>query len=375
MIRSLHHLSLGIICSLFFITGCFETYIPPILDEIPILKDKYGDHFLIGSMIQDADIVEASDTIEKHCSIVTVNRFYWMGIHPEESVYNFEPADRHVAYAQQNGMMVRGHPLLFGTVDPEWIFMDGDNEISREKLIQRMKDHIQTIVSRYKGKIDYWDVVNEPTADIYFNLNDDPSSFFDYYKKHKWYTIIGEEYIQLALTFAHEADPAARLYVNENNIAGFLGSIKQKNFYEIIKGLVEKGAPIHGVGIQGHWSKGYPSEEKILEAIDLFSNLGLDVQITELDISTYPIVRWAFPDLIPVHDAYTPQLEQKQTERYYHLFDALRKRSHKLSAVVFWGLSDPSSWLRTQPDVRDDWPLLFDENYQPKNAFWAVVDF
>jgi len=360
-----------------FLEGCSESPDPPVQAESFGLKDRYEDHFLVGSVIQDVDISEASGVVEKHCSIVTVNHFYWGVVHPEMDTYLFEPGDRRVDYALQRGMKVRGHPLLFGTIDPGWVFMDGEEEASREVLIQRMKEHIQTVVSRYRGRIQYWDVVNEPAADIFFNLGDEPSSIRDTYKRHKWYTIIGEEYVELALRFAHEADPDAKLYVNENNIVGPLGilSLKRRNFLNIIKGLLEKEVPLHGVGIQGHWSHDYPRAEDVVETVELFSSLGLDVQITELDMSTYSIVRWGFPDLVPVHPAYTPSVEQKQTERYDAFFGAFRRCSDHLSAVVFWGLSDPTSWLRTQPDERDDWPLLFDENYEPKKAYGAVIDF
>ena len=377
MTLALKFFSILLLLSSSFFAGCSETSSPPVWDESPGLKDKYKDHFLVGSMIQDSDITDASRVVERHCSIVTVNHFYWGVVHPEMDRYDFEPGDRRVRYALQRGMKVRGHPLLFGTIDPDWVFMDGEEEVLREVLIQRMEDHIQTIVSRYRGKIQYWDVVNEPTADVFFNLGDEPSSILDTYKKHKWYTIIGEEYVELALRFAHEADPDARLYVNENNIVGPLGilSLKRRNFFNMIKGILEKEVPLHGIGIQGHWSYDYPPADDVVETVELFSSLGLDVQITELDMSTYSIVRWAFPDLVPVHPAYTPSVEQKQTERYDAFFGAFRRCSDQLSAVVFWGLSDPTSWLRTQPDERDDWPLLFDENYEPKKAYEAVIDF
>ena len=223
----------------------------------------------MGSMIQDSDITDAPHVVEKHCSIVTVNHFYWRSVHPAMDVYDFESGDRRISYALENGMKVRGHPLLFGTVDPDWVFMDGEEEASREVLIQRMKDHIQTVVSRYKGKIHCWDVVNEPAADIFFNLGDEPSSISDTYKKHKWHTIIGEEYVELALRFAHEADPDAKLYVNENNIVGPLGilSRKRRNFLDIIKDLQQKDVPLHGIGIQGHWSHDYPRAEDVVAVV------------------------------------------------------------------------------------------------------------
>jgi endo-1,4-beta-xylanase len=339
------------------------------------LKDRYENHFLIGSMIMDEDIDHHPSVVEAHCSIVTLNPFYWGNVHPEMGVYDFDAADRRVDYALRKGLKMRGHPLIFGTVDPDWVFLDGAETATREVLIQRMKDHIQTVVSRYKGKIHYWDVVNEPTADVYFNLQDEPSSADDTYKRVPWYTIIGDEYIELALRFTHEADPEAKLYVNENNIVGALGSSKRKTFVDIVKGLLDKGVPFHGVGIQGHWAADYPPASDLVEVVEQLSSLGLDVQITELDLSTYSIARWVSPEAIPVHDAYTPDIEQRQVDRYSEFFEVFRTHSDKISAVVFWGLSDPTSWLRNQPDEREDWPLLFDENYQPKKAFWAVADY
>jgi len=328
-------------------------------------------------MIQDADIAHPSRVVERHCSIVTVNHFYWDVIEPEPGTYDFEPADRRVAYARERGIPVRGHPLLFGTVDPEWVFQEGGEAVSPEELIRRMKDHIQTVVSRYRGKIRYWDVVNEPTADIFFSLGSDPSPISDIYKRHGWYDIIGPSYVERALRFAHEADPDARLYVNENNIVGPLAELSRKksNFYAIIQDLLDRGAPLHGIGIQGHWSHDYPPAADLVEVVEHFSALGLDVQITELDMSTYSIVRWAIPALVPVHDAFAPSMEQTQAERYDEFFRTFRDSSHRISAVVFWGLSDPTSWLNTHPDERPDWPLLFDERYEPKQAYRTVFDF
>jgi len=363
-----------------FLAGCSGSGSPQAPGEIPGqepgLKDRYRDHFLVGSMIQDADIAHPSRVVERHCSIVTVNHFYWGMVEPEPGRYDFEPGDRRVAYAGERGIPVRGHPLLFGTWDPEWVFQEGGEAVSRQELIRRMQDHIQTIVSRYRGKIRYWDVVNEPAADIFFSLGADPSPISDIYKRHGWHDIIGPSYVELALRFAHEADPDARLYVNEN-IVGPLAELSRKksNFYAIIQELLDRGAPLHGIGIQGHWSHDYPPAADLAEVVEHFSALGLDVQITELDMSTYSIVRWVLPALLPVHDAFTPSMEQAQAQRYDEFFRTFRDSSHGISAVVFWGLSDPTSWLNTHPDERPDWPLLFDEHYEPKQAYRAVFDF
>jgi len=345
--------------------------------EIPSLKDKYHDHFLIGTVMGGGEVscAKARGIYEKHCSIVTVNPFYWKGFHPEEGVYNFGPADERMEYVSRHNMKVRGHPLLFGSVDPEWIFMDGDREISRDKLIQRMKDHIQTVVGRYKGQIHYWDVVNEPAADPFFNLEMEASALTDDYKKVPWYNIIGEEYVELALRFAHEADPDAKLFVNENNIVGLDLNPKKRNFINIIENLLDKGAPLHGVGIQGHFGAVYPPLGDVCDTIIIFADMGLDVQITELDMSTYSLARWVVPQLVPEHGSYNALVESTQRRRYKKLFEELRSCSDDISAVVFWGLKDENSWLNKVPDERNDWPLLFHGDYEPKKVFWDIVDF
>jgi len=365
---------------LLLFSGCSGAATPPDTGDAarngPGLKDRYRDHFLVGSMIQDGDIAHPSRAVQRHCSIVTVNHFYWNVVEPEPGTYDFGPADRRVAYAEQQGMKIRGHPLLFGTWDPAWVFKDGQDQISPERLIRRMRDHIHRIVSRYKGRIHYWDVVNEPAADIFFNLGSEPSPITDVYKRHGWYNILGESYLELALRFAHEADPEAKLYVNENNLEGLLAdlSLKKRNFFAIIETLLDRGAPLHGIGIQGHWAYDYPPAEDLVEIVEHFSSLGLDVQITEMDMSTYTIARWAVPALVPVHESYTPTMERRQTERYDEFFRVFQRCSPGISAVVFWGLSDPTSWLNTYPDERPDWPLLFDEHFEPKQAFYAVMD-
>jgi endo-1,4-beta-xylanase len=368
--------------------GKKSNYLP---SEIPSLKDKYKDHFLIGTVISVGEFPDpkAREIYEKHCSIVTLNPFYWGqihpevpfypfhwgGLHPEEGVYYFDRADELMEYVSGLNLKVHGHPLLFGSLDPEWIFRDGDRPISRDKLIERMKDHIHTVVGRYKGRINYWDVVNEPTADPFFNINMEASAITDIYKKVPWYKIIGEEYVEMALRFAHEADPDAKLFVNENNIFGPASNLKRRNFIKIIKNLLDKGAPLHGVGLQGHFASDYPPLGDICETIKIFSDMGLEVHITELDMSTYSMARWVAPGLVPEHDSYNTRVESRQRHRYKKLFEELRSCSDDVSAVIFWGLKDENSWLNTVPDKRNDWPLLFHGEYETKKVFWDIVDF
>jgi endo-1,4-beta-xylanase len=357
-------------CTLIVLGSCKPVYNPPVQSVVPSLAEKYADYFPIGSMIK-ADLLEiASDTAIKHCSIVTFNTFLFNRVHPQENIYYWDDCDKMIGFARAHSMKIRGHTLIYDKTDPEWIFKDNNQTVSREVLIERMKQHIQTIVGRYKGQVDNWDVVNEATADIFGG-----DCISDIYKRTRWQQIIGDEYIELAFRFAHEADPNAKLFFNENYIEGSAGALKRQRLYSIVKGLLAKGVPIHGIGIQGHWEMNVPDVDEILSAIDLFASLGLEVQITELDISFYPLLRWYIPALVPKIENFTEDMSLEQAWRYHTLFNGLRTRKEKLTGVVFWGLSDDISWLRFMPDTRNDWPLLFDGQYQPKKAFWAVVDF
>jgi len=370
------YLFLLTVCAMVVLGSCKPVYNPPVLPEVPSLAEKYADYFPIGSMIK-ADLLEiASDTAIKHCSIVTFNTFLFNRVHPQENIYYWDDCDKMIGFARAHNMKIRAHSLIYDKTNPEWIFKDNNQTVSREVLIERMKQHLQTIVGRYKGQVDYWTVVNEATGEI---LYDDPDGTpvisCALYKPSKWQQIIGDEYVELAFRFAHEADPQAKLFYNENALEGVAGSDKRFKTYTILKNLLSKGVPIHGIGIQGHWRINMPDVDEILSAIDLFASLGLEVQITELDISFYPLLRWYIPALVPKIENFTEEMSLDQAWRYHTLFNGLRSRKDKLTGVVFWGLSDDTSWLRTQPDTRMDWPLLFDGQYQPKKAFWAVVDF
>jgi len=338
-----------------------KPYDPPVLTPVPSLKEKYADYFPIGSMILEQDVEKAPEVIKKHCSMVTV-QFPFNTIHPAENVYQWDNADRLITFANENGIQVRGHVLIGGRWQPDWVFMDNNMVVSKEVLVERMKQHIQTIVGRYKGKVTCWDVVNEATWDIWQS---------DYI--NRWQQIIGDEYIELAFRFAHEADPDARLFYNDYGLD--MNTKKRQNAYNLMENLLAQGAPVHGIGLQGHWYNGISTVDGTIRAIDLFSSLGLEIQITELDISVYSPLRFVYPPLIPKYETFTEEISLKQAETYYKLFSALRSRRNKITGITFWGLSDDTSWLRHFPDERNDWPLLFDGNYEPKKAFWAVVDF
>lgn len=285
-------------------------------------------------------------------------------IHPEEGRYNWTDADAIVQFATQNGIRMRGHTLCWHNQTPRWFFTDAaGNPVTKEVLLARMKSHIETVVGRYKGKIYAWDVVNEAI----------PDGGPDFYRKSKFFEIIGEEYIERAFEYAHAADPNAQLFYNDYNTES---PGKRERIYGLVKRLKEKGVPIHGVGLQGHWSLDEPTAAGLEESITKFASLGLKVQITELDVSVYPKEHERRARRDTDKSEFTPEMNEKQAAHYKMLFSVLRKHKNHITGVTFWNVSDKSSWLDNFPvQNRKDYPLLFDVNLQPKKAFHEVVNF
>jgi endo-1,4-beta-xylanase len=225
-------------------------------------------------------------------------------------------------------------------------------------LLARLKDHITQVVTRYKGKVYAWDVVNEA-------VDDDDAKF---YRETDWYKICGEEYIAKAFQWAHEADPEAKLFYNDYNTE-FEG--KRDKVYRLVKQLIDAGVPIHGIGLQGHWNIVNPAEKDLRDAIEKYSSLGLKIQITELDVSVY-----SSGETNPADNVFTPEREQKQIDKYKMIFRVFREYKNVISGVTFWNVSDKSSWLDNFPvKGRKNYPLLFDQNLKPKKAYWEVVKF
>lgn len=329
------------------------------------LKDFYKDYFLIGASVTPRSLHGADSTlIVQHFNSLTAENAMKMGpIHPKENEYNWGGADSIVAFAKKHGLKMRGHTLCWHTQVPNWIFKNekGDT-VTKDVLLNRLKDHITTVVNRYKGEIYAWDVVNE--------VIDDNDSLF--YRKTAWLKIAGEEFIAKAFEYAHAADPKAILFYNDYNTES---PKKREKIFQLVKKLKESGVPIHGVGLQGHWSIDNPSQEALEKSIAQFSSLGLQVQITELDVSVYPgrqggqIIQGK-GDSVAI---FTPEMEQKQTERYKMVFEVFRKHRDKITGITFWNVSDRNSWLDRRG--KKNYPLLFDTNNQPKKAYWEVVDF
>ncbi|HWB94079.1 MAG TPA: endo-1,4-beta-xylanase [Puia sp.] len=331
------------------------------------LKDYYKNYFPIGVAVAPRDLHgdEARMILQQFNSLTPENAMKMGPIHPQENVYNWADADSIVAFAQRNHLRVRGHNLCWHNQAPRWMFKDSSgNTVSKEVLLQRLKDHITTVVSRYKGKLYAWDVVNEAIADDSAHVM----------RPSLWYQICGDEFIEKAFEWAHAADPKAVLFYNDYNTEN---PAKREKIYTMLKKMLARGVPINGIGLQAHWSVSTPTREELEKSIRLFSSLGLQVQITELDISVYPghqggqIVTGNGGNV--ADGGFTPAMEQKQLDQYKMVFEVFRKYRKKITGVTFWNVSDRYSWLDRRG--RKNYPLLFDKDLQPKKAYDAVVNF
>jgi len=344
--------------------------------QTPSLKDAFKGAFLVGAALNPAQFTEqdarGAALIEVQFNAITPeNVLKWERVHPQPDKYSFELPDRYVAFGEKNRMFIVGHTLLWHNQTPAWVFQDDKgNPADRETLLKRLHDHIQTVVGRYKGRINGWDVVNEA-------LEEDGTL-----RQSPWLKIIGEDYIAKAFQFAHEADPQAELYYNDYNIEN---EAKLKGALELLRKLQAQGVPVSGVGIQGHWHMDAPTNEHVDAAITAFGKLGLKVMITELDVDVLPLAFQYMgadvtlsaelrPKLDPYPKGLPDAVQQALAQRYAGLFGVFLKHRGTLTRVTFWGVTDADSWLNNWPvKGRTNYPLLFDRNGQPKPAFDAVI--
>jgi endo-1,4-beta-xylanase len=330
------------------------------------LKERYRDFFTIGAAITPMALrSEEKLLIESQFSGITAENAMKMGpIHPEAIRFNWGPADSLVAFASRNHFRMRGHTLVWHSQTPKWLFEGEDGkQVNKEILLQRIQDHIDSVVTRYKGRIYVWDVVNEAISD----------QSNEFYRSSLFYQICGDEYIEKAFQWAHAADPDALLFYNDYNE---IDPVKRKKIIEMVTRLRAKGVPIHGIGLQAHWSIFSPTEQVLENTLEDFSKVGLPLHITELDISVYR--KEGRRDRIPSDSltAYTPEREALQVAMYERVFAAFRKYRSSIRSVTFWNISDRRSWLDNFPVVsRKDHPLLFDAALQPKKAFFSVINF
>lgn len=331
------------------------------------LKETFAEDFYIGTALNEAQITgidtKGVETVKKHFnSIVAENCMKSEEIHPEEGVYDFTLADQFVKFGEDNGMFIIGHCLIWHSQLAKWFpYDENGNYVTPEVLKERMKEHITTIVSRYKGRIHGWDVVNEA-------IIEDGS-----YRKSPFYEILGEEFIPLAFQYAHEADPDAELYLNDYgmNVPG-----RRDTYVKIIRDLQARGLRIDAIGMQGHMGMDYPDFAEFEESLLAYAGTGINVMITEWDMSALPTVNTGanvadteeYQALLnPYPEALPEEVSAVWNERMKTFMDLFRKHRDVITRVTAWGVADGDSWKNDWPmEGRTEYPLLFDRNHEMK---------
>ena len=385
----------------------------------PGLKDAYKNYFKIGVAVTEhnvADSLQSAIILKEYNSITAENCMKPGEIHPAPGVWNFEKADAIADFCRQNGIRMRGHNLVWHSQFATWMFNKHDengNEVveldengdtvwveqpdfnaframmsqgqslqpgerpqipmikvpkivsaTKEEFYDSLKSHIYTVVNRYKDVIYCWDVVNEAMSDS----DDIDASYEDSFRKSQAYQLCGDEFIKNAFIWAHEADPEAGLFYNDYSA---WTPAKRTYIYNMVKKLQDEGAPITGIGMQGHYNIfDNPTLEDFETAINMYLELVDDIQITEFDIRINEEAGGGLEFSRGEGQQYTEEIQKMQQDKYDQLFKILRKYKDNISCVTFWNLSDRDSWLGA-----NNFPLLYDSEYQRKPVYYTVRDF
>ena len=394
----------------------------------PGLKDAYKNYFKIGVAVTErnvADSIQAALILKEFNSITAENCMKPGEIHPRPGVWNFERADAIANFCRAHGIKMRGHTLVWHSQFATWMFTKYDKDgnpvveldekgdtvwverpafgrggfgggfgagfggqrpnggargngapaaqvtrtpkyaqASKEEFYDSLKVHIQTVINRYKDVVYCWDVVNEAMSDA----NNPDASYEDSFRKSQAYQLCGDEFIKNAFIWAHEADPDAGLFYNDYSA---WTPAKRTYIYNMVKKLKAEGAPITGIGMQGHYNIfDNPKLEDFEKAINMYLELVDDIQITEFDVRINQEAGGGLQFSRGDGQVYTEEIQQQQAKKYADLFEILRKYKNNVSCVTFWNVSDRDSWLGA-----NNYPLLFDGEYQRKPVYYTVRDF
>ena len=338
--------------------------LPAALHQDVGLKDLMPKGMVIGVAVNQRQFegvdAAAADIITKQFNQISPeNVLKFQPTQPAADRYTFEAADRYVQFGVERRMQVIGHTLVWHSQTGAWVFQGDDGKpADRDTLLARMRDHIRTVMGRYKGRIHGWDVVNEA-------IDEDGSM-----RKSPWQAGIGDDFVAKAFEFAHEADPDAELYYNDFNLEK---SAKRAGVIKLVKDLQARKLRIDGIGNQAHWRLDTPAIEEIDKALVELHATGLKVMYTELDINLLPNTpRGADPAVAnPYANGLPDDVQRQLARRYADVFGVFLKHRDAVTRVTFWGLSDADSWLNRG---RMNYPLLWDRQRQPKPAFTAVVE-
>ncbi|GAA3747830.1 endo-1,4-beta-xylanase [Salinactinospora qingdaonensis] len=252
-------------------------------------------------------------------SVSPENQMKWEYIHPERDRYDFEMADAIVDFAARNGQVVRGHTLLWHSQNPEWL---EEGDFSQEELRTILREHIMTVVGRYSGRIQQWDVANE-IFDGEGNLRSE---------ENIWIRELGPGIIADAFRWAHQADPHAELFFNDYNVEGV--NAKSDAYYELTQELLDEGVPVHGFSTQGHLSIQYGFPGSLEENLRRFDELGLSTAITEMDVRME----------LPESGEPTEEQLDKQADYYQQALSACLEVAG-CDSFTIWGFTDKYSWV------------------------------
>lgn len=341
------------------------------------IKDFYKDDFRIGTTLSTPTLLNGNKPLlsliaREFNAISPENCMKWEQIRPNNKEWDWTAADKFVEFGEKHKMYILAHVLVWHSQVPASVFQDEKGSvISKEKLTQKMQDHISALAGRYKGRINAWDVVNEA-------VEDDGS-----WRKSPWYNIMGEDFIAKAFHMAHEVDPKAHLVYNDYNTES---PAKRDFIVNMVKKFKKQGVPIQGVGMQEHLSIDGPSVEEIEKTLIALADAGVRAHITELDVDVLPSV-WNIPtaevstrfDYTPARDPYIAGLpkdiEEKLAKRYEDIFKVYLKHRDKIERVTFWGTTDAETWLNDFPiKGRTNYPLLFNRKMAPKAAYFRLLN-
>lgn len=339
-------------------------------DGAPSLCEAYADYFKVGAAINSWNLDGESDefkTIIKNFNVFTLeNESKPDAMHPAEDKYNFDTVDKFVEFGEEYGVSLRGHTLIWHSQCPDWFFKgeNGQGKASAELLLQRIEEHVTTIVSHYKGKIDTWDVVNEVIADDYGLRRSD------------WYNIVGDydgdgdeyDFIEAAFKAARAADPDARLIINDYSLES--STNKAITMYNAVKKMLEDGTPIDGVGLQMHIGNGANAESmrENIKILARLKNINPDfvIEVTELDVNCY---NWGEKADVELTDEFLERFSKTYTDVFNMLMDLSEEGI--LDSVVFWGIHDGVSWLN---DGAKNYPMLIARELELKDAYYDVLE-
>jgi endo-1,4-beta-xylanase len=367
--------------------GCYARTMTPLVlavllaspvaaDAPPSLGRSMPKGVLLGAAL-NRDTIEGRDAVAsaivaRHFGTITSeNVLKWALVHPEPNRYDFGPADAYVELGRKYNHKVIGHTLVWHNQTPKWVFEGKDGaRADRDTLLARMREHIRTVVGRYRGRVNGWDVCNEVIAE-------DGTM-----RKSPWFEIAGEDYIAEAFKAAQEADPEAELYYNDYNL---YKPAKRAAAIALVKKLRAQGLRVDALGEQGHWQLATPAVAEIQAIFDDAAAAGLPVVITELDVDVLPRdPAMAGADLAnrfdrtdandPYRDGLPDDKQELLANRYADVFTLFVKNRANLQRVTFWGVTDARSWLNNFPvRGRANHPLLWDRDGKEKPAFRAVA--